>query len=97
MKANFYGKSYNWEVMEGSNAVLNYDIDYVTLDVVLDFVEGIDLEEEFENLTLEQQQEILDDFKENVFSSEEFGSYLLDNLALIKESVEEDAESVFAI
>jgi len=95
MRANFYEKGYIWKVEDGANIILNYDIEYVTLDVILDFIEGIDTEEEFSNLTKEQQKEILDDFKANVFSSKDFGSYLLDNLALIKESVEEGAESVF--
>ena len=97
MKANFYEKGYMWKVMDGSRTILNYGINFVSLNVVLDFVEGVDTEDEFENLTWEQQKEILDDFKENVFSSEDFGSYLLDNLSEIKRSVEEGEKGVFEV
>ena len=80
MKANFFNNGKFWELVEGNQVIVSHlIIDQIPLKVVLDFVKGISTEEEFEQLTPEQEKETLEKFRTEVFPTESFGQYLLDN------------------
>jgi len=80
VKANFFNNGKFWELKEGNQVIVSHlIIDQIPLNVVLDFVKGISTEEEFKQLTPEQEKEVLEKFRTEVFPTELFGQYLLDN------------------
>ena len=90
MQANFYDSGKYWELKEGEEVVISHLIlEQIPLDVVLNFVEEIDTEEDFEALTLDQQKDILEQFRSEFFPTEIFGEYLLDNWERIMENLDE--------
>lgn len=91
MQANFFHNGKFWEMKEGEETVISHlVIDQIPLNVVLDFVEGIDTEEEYGELTPEQGKEVLEKFRSEVFPTKLFGEYLLDNMEEVLKHIEND-------
>jgi len=89
MQANFFHNGKFWEMREGKEMVVSHlIIDQIPLNVVLDFVEGIDSEKEFEELTPDQQKEVLEKFRIEVFPTKLFGEYLLKNMEEVLKYIE---------
>jgi len=89
VKANFFNNGKFWELREGNQVIVSHlIIDQIPLNVVLDFVKGINTEEEFEQLTPEQEKEALEKFRTEVFPTELFGQYLLDNAEEVLKHIE---------